>query len=68
MSKNGGSIDPEKTGTRYAAGFIDQSSADKRAGTAGDGRGDSDGAMNNTPVMKKKSSSGALGVAGPDET
>jgi hypothetical protein len=24
--------------------------------------------MNNTPVMKKKSSSGALGVAGPDET
>jgi hypothetical protein len=67
--KNDG-IDPEKTGTRYAAGFLDNNSADKRSGTAGGGPGEGgDGAMQNTPLMRKKGSSGVLGgVPGPDET
>ena len=41
LFKNGG-IDPEKTGTRYGAGFIDNGSAEKRLGTAGGGQGEGD--------------------------
>jgi hypothetical protein len=62
-------MDPEKTGTRYGAGFIDNNSAEKRAGSAMGEANDNEG-IHNTPLMKKKLSSGALnnGLAGPEET